>query len=55
MADDGSPVPLKCGQHTLKKVRFENFGGVEVVYQEKLKNYFVENAKMLQSIDVLNL
>ncbi|KAL3503152.1 hypothetical protein ACH5RR_037601 [Cinchona calisaya] len=55
VSDEGVPcctsVPFKCWRHTLKKVKFENFEDVED--QWKLKNYFVGNAKVLESIDGL--
>ncbi|XP_027127189.1 F-box/LRR-repeat protein 13 [Coffea arabica] len=44
-------VPFKCWHHTLKKVEFDNFENVEDHW--KLRNYFVENAKILESIDGL--
>lgn len=44
-------VPFKCWHHTLKKVEFDNFEDVEDHW--KLRNYFVENAKILESIDGL--
>lgn len=55
MIVDGGPcctsAPFKCWRHSLKKVEFDNFENVE--QQRELRNYFVENAKILESVDGL--
>lgn len=46
-------IPSKRGLHTLKKVKFVNFEDIED--QWRLRNYFVENAKILKYVEGLSL